>query len=832
MKQVSFFAIFLILASYNFAYAQSTQTLNQSDLSRIQVEELSDGQIRQFISRAQSAGLSEMQIEQQLRQRGMPAAEITKLRQRLRNLEGEARESTARDDDRRRLTTDERRTRDRELERDLIKQDSIRKIERQIFGYELFASEELTFEPSLNVPTPKDYQLAAGDELVIDIWGAAEMTYRVEVNSEGNIMIENVGPIFVNGLQMDDAETRIINRLSSIYSGLQAREGRPINTYASVSLSQVRSIKVTILGEIKFPGTYTLPSLATAFNALYLSGGPAINGSFRDIDIIRDNKIVANLDLYDFLIFGNQADNIRLRDQDIIKINPYKNRVEIEGETKRKGFFEVTDDESLSDLILFSGDFTGKAYQERLKVYRNTPRERSIEDVLYEDFDTFKMKNGDRIVVGRILDRFANRVQIQGAVFRPGDYQLRESTTLMELIERADGLRGDAFTQRGNIIRMKDNFEQQIISFNVRQLLDNPEEYDIELQRDDVVQISSIFDLKEEFRVNIFGPVQNPDEYEFYENMTLEDLIKQAGGLKERASEARIEIARRIADADPLSPSSQISEIYYFNINRDLRLSEEGNSFELRPFDYVFVRTSPGYQIQRKVEVKGEVLYAGKYAISTKTDRISDIVERAGGLTAEAYPEGATLIRRLDPNGDDDDDQDRRQANETEDFDFFDEISDDALVVERRSEFTRIGINLERILENPGSKYDLLLREGDVLEIPVELQTVRLSGAVFQQVDARYDPRTNFRGYVDQAGGYANNAWIKRSYVIYANGSIDRTRSFLWIRSYPDVKPGAEIVVPEKPERPPMSAGERISVASTIVSMAAIVANTIYQLSR
>lgn len=834
MKKATTLLLFLLVLMSSVVVAQSTQGLNQQDLSRVDVEELSDNQLRQYAQRAEQSGLTQQQVEQQLRQRGMSASQISQLRERLRNLDAQQRRTDRETDQRQRDRTEMRRDEQRDMERfegmDFFKADSIRKIERQIFGYELFSSAELTFEPSLRIPTPPNYQLGPGDELVIDIWGAAQMNYRLEVSEEGNINIENIGPIYVNGLEMREARQRIKDRLASIYSGLRARDGREPNTFASVSLGQVRSIQVSIIGEIKHPGTYTLPSLATVFNALYLSGGPSVNGSFREIQIIRGDEIAATMDLYDVLIHGNQISNIRLRDQDIIKVNPYQNRISVSGEVKRKGLFEVTNEETLSDLILFTGEFTGKAYQEYIKVYRNTPRERSIRDVAQSEFDEFHMQNGDSVVVGRILDRFANRVQVRGAVFRPGDFELRENETLSSLIQRAEGLRGDAFLNRVNIIRMRDNFEQEMIAVDLRRVLDNPEQYDIELRRDDIIQIASIFDLREEFRVHIFGPVQMPDEFEYYEDMTLQDLIKQAGGFKERASEARIEIARRISDADPLSPTSQVSEIFYFNINRDLTLSDEGNDFILKPFDHVYVRTSPGYQVQRNVEVRGEVLYAGKYSLAQKTERISDLVERAGGLTADAYPEGATLIRRLDPDANGQEDED--ETLEEDEIDFFDEISDESLVVERRTEFTRIGINLERILDNPGSKYDLILREGDRLEIPIELQTVRLSGAVFQQVDARYDSNYSFRDYINQAGGYANNAMIKRSYVIYANGSIDRTRSFLGIRSYPEIRPGAEIVVPEKPERQPMSTGERISIASTIVSMAAIVSNTIYQLSR
>lgn len=774
----------------------SAQALEQRDLSEVSAEDVSDEELRRYLRRAEAEGISESEALRMARQRGMRQSEIDQLRNRIEAME---REDLDEEDEVRREVEEPD-----EPEPDTLE---VTEQERRIFGYSLFADREISFEPSLSIPTPKNYQLGPGDELIIDIWGQTENTYRLEVNNEGNIALENLGPVYVNGLTIEEANDKILENLKRLYSGL--RSGNNQNTWALVSLGRVRSIQVTLMGEINTPGTYTMSSLSSVFNALYLSGGPNSTGSFRTIEVIRDNEIVSELDLYDFLVYGDQSDNIRLRDQDVIKVNPYQERVEIEGEVKRPGIYEMKEEETLDRLLEYTGGFNEHAYTRQVTVHRNTPTQRSIISVNNEGFDDFAMQSGDRVVVEEILDLYENRVVINGAVWRSGEYELKEDLTLYELIKEADGLRPDAFQSRGLVYRLRDDFTIEVIPFSVSQLMNDPDEHDIKLHAGDEVRIPNIFDMREEYHVTLRGAVQQSGEFNFRENMSLEDLILEANGFLDAASEAQIEVARRIeGEAAPEYRGRQMAEIFRFEVNRDLSLDEEARDFRLQPFDHVFVRRKPDYQEQINVSVEGELMYPGDYALEMRNERISDIIERAGGLTEEAYLEGATLIRPRDT-------EERPEV----DLDFVDPESDTIDIDDQRDE-VYVGIDLVSIMENPGSAEDLYLREGDVLSIPEEPQTVRISGAVLRETEVRYREGFSYRDYINQAGGYAENARERRGYVIYANGEVDRRRSFLYLTSSPDIEPGAEIIVPERPERDRLTTSEIVSISSAVVSMA------------
>ncbi|MCA1746110.1 MAG: SLBB domain-containing protein, partial [Bacteroidales bacterium] len=662
-----------------------------------------------------------------------------------------------------------------------------------------------------NIPTPPDYQIGPGDQLIVDVWGASQQNYQLPVSPEGSVYIENLGPIQVAGLTMEKASERILGRLKSIYSGLSG-PGR--NTYAEVTLGNIRTISVHILGEVNLPGTFTLSSFATVFNALYASGGPSINGSFREIELFRNNERIATMDVYDFLINGKQDGNIRLQDQDIIKVNPYQTRVDIAGEIKRPGLYELLKEESLDQLIDYTGGFTDKAYKKRLTVYRKTDTEMKLIDLKKEEAATFSLQNGDSIPVSKILNRFENRVTINGAVYRPGEYALNNDLTLRELIGKAEGLRDDAFLPRALIYRTQEDFTLEIIPVNLRTMLENPES-SVRLHKDDVVSISSIFDLREEYFIELSGEVNSPGVFPYMENSTLEDLIVMAGGLKESATPSRVEVARRFKSAEEEdSPQDKIAEIFYFDINRNLELTDGGEKFIMEPFDQVYIRKSPGYETAQTITISGEVLYPGSYSISTKEEKISDLITRAGGLTSEAYTEGAKLIRRLPVNQ-----KERLKALES-----LMRESEDSLVfnVDEENE-QAIGIDLKRILESPGSKYDLLVQDRDRIEIPVEMQTVRLSGALLYPVSVRYDKSYTFSKYISSSGGFASDAKRSKSYVIYANGSVDRTTKFLFFNIYPEIEPGAEIVVPQKPPKDKISTQEVVGISSALSSMALII---------
>jgi protein involved in polysaccharide export with SLBB domain len=825
----------LFLCLTTLAHAQG-QSLSDIDFESIRVDQLPDQQIQRIYDAADSRGLSIDQAVQLAVSRGLPQSQASKLRQRLQQarsggLSGDSGEGVQAGQLRNQVPTEGPPADSTRFDSLYALSDSLKRakqqLKEQIFGYQLFTSDQVNFEPAVNIATPKDYQLGPGDEIIIDIWGAAQMNYQLQVTPDGMINIQNVGPINVNGLTIDEASNRLQSRLGDIYSGLNPPNEQNKDTYMQLSLGQVRSINVTVLGEANVPGTYTLSSLSTVFNALYASGGPNTSGSFRKINVIRGDETVATFDLYDLLIYGNQSQNIRLRSQDIIQIQPYQNRVEIEGEVKRPGIYELVGNETMQDLLVYAGDFTDKAYTNRIKVIGNTPKQRRIADVKKGHFDDYILNNGDSITVGKILDRFTNKVEIEGAVFRPGEYALNDTTSLYSLIQRADGLMGDAFMQRGLVYRTKDDYSMRTISFSLRELMKNPQVNNIALKKDDVVRINSIYDLREEYTVGIKGPVQSPDEYEYAENMTLEDLIYMADGFKESATPYRIEVARRIRDMDNKSTNqSYIADIKTFNVNEDLSLGQEGANFELQPFDQVYVRQLPNYEEQKEIHVVGEVQYPGKYAISSREERISDMIERAGGLTPDAYTNGATLFRKKEFTQ-----QESQQTLANVEGMSEQEQEQQLQEREQQQKSAQVGIELPQVLEDPGSRYDLLLEEGDSLFIPQKLQTVTVEGGVFYPTTIRYESGRSFSDYVTAAGGFNDLARKKKAYIIYANGDVDRTKKFLFFKNHPPVEPGATIVIPEEDPDAGLSPQERIGILSAITSTAALIVTTIVQVT-
>lgn len=854
MRLIQSILVFFFLG---LSIVASAQDISNIDFSSIKVDQLSDQQIQRIAQEIEKRGISMSQFTQLAVAQGMPRAEVVKLQRRLNEVESA--QSGTMD---RALSTSRLRTSPlsdttgkqgtflpsqlipdsfpdlpadfkTEFTRYLAKQDSAwlaeRKMKDKIFGFSLFDGETSSFEPSLNIPTPENYQLGPGDQLYVDVWGAAENTYQLEISPDGAVLIDNLGPIFLNGLTVEEARQRLRDKLSNIYSGLQGTDGQQ-NTFMQVSLGQIRSIKVTVLGEVANPGTYTLPSLATVFHALLSSGGPTVNGTFRDIKIISDGSVIATLDLYDFLIKGQQKSNIRLKDQDIIKIDPYLHRVEISGEVKRSGIYELKEDETLSDLITYAGNFTGKAYKMKVNIIGNTGREKQINTVSEKNYSSYDIRNGDRVIVGSILDRFANQVRIRGAVYRPGSYELEESGTLYSLIQQADGLKGDAFMNRGIIFRTQDDFTIKSIAFDIRQVMNNPEQYDIRLKKDDIVQISSIFDLREDYYVEVEGAVLNQGQFPFVNDMTLEDLIFQAGGFKREAAPYRIEVARRmseVSDQGEEIPTSRIAKIFNFSIDQSLELDEEESDFVLKPYDKVFVRTTPNFEVQKDVHISGEVQYPGSYTLMDKSERISDIITRAGGLTSDSYLQGATLYRRhtnLSQAGNTDLDEPTGLLEL--------EAGSQQVGIPSRVTVSKIGIELEKILREPKSKFDLYLQEGDSLVVPKQLQTVTVKGGVFYPTSIRYESGRSYKDYITSAGGFTELAKKNQAYVVYANGDVDRTKKFLFFKDYPEVRPGATIIVPEKAPGQRLSPQERVSLLSAIVSTAALITTTIIQITR
>ena len=859
-----FSIIFLFFLGIScIASAQNTSNFNFNNIQNVNVDNLSQQQIQQIYQQAKARGLSVDQVAQLAVQRGMSPTQAQKLRSRL----NEVQSSSSVNNQNNPLNTPINRmrhmpppdttnsqffnqffgvtsSRDSLLFNQSIqrikyqtKQDSIalaqQKLKDKIFGFNLFTNKTTSFEPSLNIPTPKNYQLGAGDQIIIDIYGAAQHTYDLQVSPDGMVNINKLGPISVDGLTIDEAKKRLKKQLGRIYSGLNPKNQSKKDTYMQLTLGQLRSIKVSVIGEAAHPGTYTLPSLATVFNAIYSAGGPTVNGSFRDIDVIRGDSVIETFDLYNLLVNGDQSKNIRLRDQDIIKINPYISRVHVEGEVKRPGIYEMKKSGTLADLLRYAGGFKGDAYKKQVKVFGNTNRERSISDVSRKNFKNFKIQNGDSVKVQKVLNRFKNLVEIHGAVFRPGKFQLTDSTTVYSLIKQAGGLRGDAFTNRGIIYRKQKNYTLKTLQFNVHKVMENPKKHDIPLKKNDLVIINSIFNMRGKNYVKIKGPVQNPGRYKYAKGMTLQDLILQANGFTKEATPRRVEVARRISNRNGNMRPSQIAKIYHFNLKKNLTLGPKSANFVLKPYDIVYVRQAPNYEAQKQVEITGQVRYPGTYAIKSKNDRISDLIKRAGGLTNEAYPKGAALFRKLKRS--------QLQGNKFAEKvkGYFTRIdTTDSLTnapkpqPPQKTTISKVGIQLSKIMKNPGSKYDLFVRKGDSIHVPKKLQTVFVKGGVYNPTSIRYDKQLNFQDYITEAGGYNEKAKKDKSYIIYANGNVNRVKKFLFFKNYPKVKPGATLVIPEKRKVTKLSPRERVAILSAVVSTAALISTTIIQIVR
>jgi len=841
MNLIKIFKIIIILSIIHF----STQVFSQTNLSTVKVDDLTDVQIRQIIQRASALGYTETsQIVQTASAQGLNQGEVQKLGDRIDKLKREdaskgnksasgdgLSQNNQNNEYRGRSykntadSADTSRTQKRYDENKLPDRDLFGNLVPKVFGEELFKnSNKVSFEPNLRMATPKSYVIGPDDELIIDLTGDNEASYNLKVTPDGTIRLQYVGLVAVGGLTIEEATSKIRSTMSRTYPGL--RTGR---SSVAINLGNIRSIKVTIIGEAVRPGSYTLSSLSTVFNALYASGGPNKNGSFRKINVIRNGKTVANVDVYDFLLKGVQK-NIRLQDQDVINVPVYQTRVEVSGEVKRPALYEMLNTENLQNAIDFAGGFSSQAYTANVKVLQNTSKERKIVDVDVEKFNTYKPVNGDKYIVETILDRFENRVEILGAVFRPGKYEVQKGLTLRGLIAKADGLKEDAFLARGYISRLNIDNSPSLISFDVQKVL-NGADGDIALQREDKVTISSIFDLRDEYKLEVQGEVRHPGIFKYSDNVSLESIIQMAGGLKEGATPNRVEISRRVKNSDARSTTASTAQIFTVDIDQNLRLV--GEPFILQPFDIVFVRNSEGYQTQRNVIIQGEVLYPGMYTIQRKDERISDLVKRAGGLTALAFTEGGSLKRPGPPKL-------RKEKNTADSLKAVEErfrllnlrrlqrqagVTDTLSLKQDSASLTSemVGINLKGILQNPNSKIDLILQDGDIINIPIELQTVKVSGEVLKPTNIVYSRGKSMKEYINESGGFTYNGNKKAAYIEYANGSIKSTRSFLFFRNHPKVTPGAEIFVPKRAPREKIGIAGIAAISSALASLAVII---------
>lgn len=684
----------------------------------------------------------------------------------------------------------------------------------KIFGHNVFSGKELTFEPSLNVATPENYLLGPGDEVIIDIWGDSEKTIRGTISPDGVIVIDQLGPVTLSGFTVKEADAKLRRSLARIYSP-QGYDTQ--GTFIKLSLGQIRSIQVHMMGEVENPGTYTVPSLATLFHVLYSAGGVNEIGSLREIAVNRAGECIATVDVYSYLLEGRSDVDIALKDGDVVVVPPYRNLVEVAGKVKRPMKYEMKGSETLATLLGYSGGFAGDAYKEAVTVVRRGGRMQEVHDVGHSVYSRFTLADGDSISVGGGIDRFSNRLEITGAVFRPGLYSSSDSTacTVGALIRKAEGLMGDAFTTRAVLTREKPDYTLEVLPVDVEAIITGVAP-DIELRGGDALHIPSIFDLREKYTVTIQGEVQKPGEYEYADNLSIEDMIIAAGGLLESASTVRADIYRRIKNPASISESETRSESYSFPIHDGLEvggLSDRGKSFTLKPFDIVTIRTSPGYEKQKPVAILGEVLFPGDYTLVKREERLSDLVKRSGGALSTAYLQGAKLVRKRA-----EDEQTRAQsALKLAQMGGRDSLSTASLNVEQNYS---VGIELDKALASPGSDYDLVLSEGDVLFVPEYVGTVAISGAVLFPNTVSYREGMKIGDYINQAGGYAHRARKKAKIIVYMNGTIARVRS-----NGGKIAPGCEIIVPHRSTRSGsrISVSDLLSVGSSATSAASLV---------
>lgn len=792
----------------------------------VMAQQMSDDQVVQYVKEAQRTGKSQKQMTTELLRRGVTKEQVARIQKKyaehstaadgVENKPSQLRERTS-------LMTDGKAIRGTSYEEaELEEQKEIIDLKRDakatpeapgsnIFGHSLFSNRNLSFEPSANLATPVNYRLGPGDEVIIDIWGASENTIRQTISPEGTILVRGLGPVHLSGMTVKEANSFLQREFSKIYSGISGTEP---NSEIKLTLGDIRTIQINIMGEVSVPGTYTLSAFSTVFHALYRAGGVNRIGSLRSIKVVRDGKTFADLDVYDFIMKGKMKDDIRLQEGDVIIVDPYQSLVEIVGKVKRPMFYEMKPTETVATILNYAGGFTGDAYKKAIRLVRKSGREHQVFNVDEMDYSVFRLDDGDMITIDAVLDRFENRVEVRGAVYRAGLYQLDGTVnTVKQLIKKAEGLRGDAFLNRVIIDREHEDLSHEIIAIDLGGLL-NGTIADIPLQKNDILYIPSITDLKEEETVAIYGEVANPGTFLFSKNMTIEDLLVQAGGLLEEAATTRVEVTRRIKDPKSTSFSSVLGKTFTFDIKDGFIVGGNAENFYLEPFDAVYIRRSPAYRRQQNVVVAGEVLFSGSYSLLKKNERLSDLVSKAGGVTPDAYVKGARLIRKLS-------DEERRRQNDAirmaQNGEGKDSISIQKLNL---SETYTVGIDLEKALANPKSDFDLVLREGDVLYIPEYVNTVKISGSVMYPNAVVYQKGKNLKFYINQAGGYGNMAKKKKVYVVYMNGTVSRLKA----RNASAIEPGCEIIVPSKAEKKHMAMAEILGISSTTATIATMVA--------
>ena len=813
----------------------------------IQAQSMTDEQVMRFVMKEREAGTSQSQIVTKLMQNGVNIQQIRRIREkynrqiqksglgmaadkavddaskRMRENNGENKKNSAVYSDASskienvssyRHTYDENDddylmmqqelgsilpTDTAELVKQLMEERN--KSKKKVFGRDIFNRKDLTFEPNMNIATPQNYRLGPGDAVIIDIYGASQQTFTETVSPDGEVTIEGYGPVQLSGLTVAQANARLRSTLGSRYSSSKIK----------LTVGQTKTIMVNVMGEVKAPGTYTLSAFASVFHALYMAGGTNDLGTLRNIKVFRNNKLVTTVDIYDYMLNGKLTGNVRLVDNDVIIVGPYDCLVNITGKIKRPMFYEMKKNESIASLLKYAGSFTGDAYTKAVRVFRKTGREYSVYNVEEFDMSNFRIADGDSVSVDSILPRYTNTVEVKGAVFRPGMYQIDQNiNSVGTLLQRAEGVKEDAFTVHAVMHRMKPDRTLEVIPVDVEGIL-NGTVADIPLKENDVLFIPTKAEMQVERTITIHGEVNYPGVYKYADNETLEDFVLQAGGLKETASTVKVDVARRISNPAAVRTDSVIARTYSFSL-KDGFIIDGTSGFTLMPFDEVYVRKSPGYYTQQNIKVEGQVMFAGTYTLSQKNERLSDAIKKAGGVTDLAYVKGARLERTITPD-------ERLRMQTVLKMAQAQSGEKDSLNIKKLDlgDTYYVGIELDKALEKPGSDDDLVLREGDRIIVPEYNGTVKISGDVMYPNTVAFDKNKDVKYYINEAGGWGNRAKKSHTFIIYMNGKVAR------VGYKTKVRPGCEIVVPTKPKRSGALA-EWLAIGTSVASFATVIA--------
>lgn len=796
MKKISIVIVLLLL----FFQAQSLvaqDLLKGNDLSALRVDTMTDADISKVKAQLQANNTNIDQVQSMALAKGMSPIEFAKLKNKIDNQTAivVAKESSNSGE----LTRSQE-----EIVNNKVKNAS----NASVFGSELFDNPTLNFEPNLKIATPVNYILGPGDELQISVYGVQEFNATVPVTVEGKVNIQYVGQIPVSGMTIEAATQKIKASMGKVYSTVRSGQSQ-----VGVSLTRIRTIKITIIGS-KQPGNYSISSLATVYNALYLGGGPNANGTYRNIELLRNNKVYKKIDIYNFLVNGNQSDNVGLKDNDVIRIPAYTQRVTLEGQVKRPGIFEMKPGETFKDLLLFASGFNEFAYTASVNVVQKTSKEFKVKDIKELEYATYKPLSGDVFRVSRILNRFENRISITGAVFRPETYSFYEGMRISDLVAQAEGLKEDAYSQRATIVRLKPDLTTESVNINLAKALSGDVDANVRLQKEDMVTIYSVLEFKEDYKINIEGEVKRPGTYAYHDNLTLNDILLSAGGITGSASK-RVEIARMIK-SDEIDDNNP-NRVQLFNLDITGN-NEQIQNFDLEPFDLVTVRRVAVYERPEMVTIVGAVHHTGKYVLATKKEKIYDVIQRAGGLTSVANLDGVRIKRPIQA----------KQIEEIENVNLNlgkkDSIKNNLtkkLKVDLK--YATIPVDWKKIVKNPNDNTNVTLFPGDEIEVSVYNESVKVTGNVLLTSEIPYNDGRGFEYYLDAVGGVDSKGWKRKAYIIYPNGKAGVARGFMFVRSYPKVLPGSQIVVPEKPETKKLSTGEIVSLASVLASLAGVV---------